>query len=321
MKTFIPDYYSRFQCVADRCPDSCCKEWAVDVDEATAAYYRGLPGALGDRLREVLTDDNTMTITDGRCPMWRQDGLCRIHAELGHDALCQTCRDFPRIRHEFDNFTEFGLELSCPEAAKLILTSDWDMPLPCSDDDPDLDLLIKSRSAALDLLENSQYSFPEILAIILVHAHHVQSALDGGEFPQLQTDAYLSTAKRLAKNGDWSALFSLFSKLEILTEEWKARLNAGPQPVQWSDHLKALARYLILRYWLQAISDLDLVCRVKLVLAACLIVGGLAGDPVETAQLFSKEIENDPDNVNAILDSAYASPALTDQNLLTLLLL
>ena len=42
------------------------------------------------------------------------------------------------------------------------------------------------------------------------------------------------------------------------------------------------------------------------------------GDPVETAQLFSKEIENDAENVDALLDGAYALPGLTDRNLLAL---
>ena len=320
MKTFTPDYYARFQCIAADCPDSCCKEWAVDVDADTADYYRNLPGSLGDRLREVLTPDNTMTIVAGRCPMWRQDSLCRIHAELGHDALCRTCREFPRIRHEFEDFTELGLELSCPEAARLILTTDWKMPLPCSSGDPDLDLLLQSRKAALDLLQDNRYSLPEALAVILVYAHHVQAALDGGEMPQLQADAYLETAKRLPKNGDWAAIFTFFGDLEILTEEWKVRLALGPQTVCWSDTLKAFARYMVLRYWLQAVSDLDLVCRVKLVVTACLLVAGLGGDPVNTAQLFSKEIENDPDNIEAILDGAYTSPALTDLNLFSLLL-
>ena len=47
--------------------------------------------------------------------MWRQDGLCRIQAELGHEALCKTCREFPRLRHDYGSFVELGLELH-PEA-------------------------------------------------------------------------------------------------------------------------------------------------------------------------------------------------------------
>ena len=41
---------------------------------------------------------------------------------------------------------------------------------------------------------------------------------------------------------------------------------------------------------------------------------------METAQQFSKEIENDADNVEAILDGAYTAPALTDVALLGLML-
>ena len=67
-------------------------------------------------------------------------------------------------------------------------------------------------------------------------------------------------------------------------------------------------------------SDYDLVGRVKLVVVSCLLISGLGGDFVQTAQLYSKEIENDADNVEAILDGAYTSPALTDAKLLGLLL-
>ena len=56
MKITYPAYYSKFQCIAGACPDSCCKEWEVDVDDTAAAFYRGLEGPLGDRLRQVLKD-------------------------------------------------------------------------------------------------------------------------------------------------------------------------------------------------------------------------------------------------------------------------
>ena len=51
MLLFKPDYYDRFCCAAGKCPDSCCKEWEVEIDDASARFYRALPGELGDRLR------------------------------------------------------------------------------------------------------------------------------------------------------------------------------------------------------------------------------------------------------------------------------
>ncbi len=331
MEIFTPEYYHNFRCVAAACPDSCCKEWAVDVDSRSAAYYRTLPGALGDRLRAVLqdTEDGTvMTIENRRCPMWRQDGLCQIQAELGHDALCRTCRDFPRLRHDYGDFAELGLELSCPEAARLILTAPEHTLLVSAQsggEAPDYDgeimqILRRSRKEMLDFLHNSPYSLPETIAIILLHSHSVQSQIDGADPVGFDPALCLAEGQKYAAKADASGLFAFFQGLEILTPEWKNRLLQPPVSIRWTAHLRALMGYMIGRYWLQAVSDYDLVCRVKLSVVACLLVGSLGGDPVGTAQLFSKEIENDPDNVDAILDGAYSAPALTDRNLLSLLL-
>ena len=53
---------------------------------------------------------------------------------------------------------------------------------------------------------------------------------------------------------------------------------------------------------------------------ACLLLRQLGGEFERTAQLFSKEIENDADNMDALLDAAYAHPAFTDAKLLGMLL-
>ena len=330
MKIYTPDYYRKFHCIASDCPDSCCKEWEVDVDGDTAAFYRGLNGDLGDRLRQVLRDtaDGTvMTIENGRCPMWRQDGLCRIQAELGHDALCFTCRQFPRLSHDYGDFIEHGLELSCPEAARLILSAEHSYT--CREvpggDAPEYDtgimaILLKSREEVLRFLDRTDLPLNLALAVVLLFAHEVQAALDGGEYLPLDASACLTLAVKHAGSPDWDAFRDFFKGLEILTPQWPSRLDAPRSPSPWNETHLALARYGIWRYWLQAVSDFDLVCRVKLIISMCLLVNGLGGDTVQTAQLFSKEIENDADNIEAILDGAYCSPAFTDVNLLSLLL-
>ena len=331
MELISPGYYEDFACIAGDCPDSCCKEWCVDVDADAAAFYRQLPGALGDRLREVLqdTEDGTiMVIEDGRCPMWRQDGLCRIQAELGHDALCKTCREFPRLRHEYGDFTELGLELSCPEAARLILTaSNYNFisrTVPGGDvpeyDAQAMTTLRRTRREFLNFLDGTSLPFAKILAILLLYAYEVQEELDGGVNAVLDTESCLADAAKFAGKGSPRALQDFFLGLEILTPQWEDRLRSEAVTPQWNPRHKALLRYFICRYWLQAISDYDLVCRAKLAIAGCLLIGFLGGDLTETAQLFSKEIENDPDNVEAILDGAYTAPALTDTALLGLLL-
>jgi len=330
MNITMPRYYREFRCIAAACPDSCCKEWAVDVDPKAAAYYRSLPGALGDRLREVLIkeDGNTvMSITEGRCPMWRQDGLCRIQAELGHDALCKTCREFPRLRHDYGDFAELGLELSCPEAARLIFadTGETVTETKAGGEAAEYDTelmatLLRSRQEILSYLETATTPLPQKLAVILLHAHSVQAEIDGGETAVFDADACLNDALRFAGKGDMDLLFAFFRELEILTERWKKRLSEKTEMGVLDGRYLPLVRYFIRRYWLQAIADYDLVCRVKFIIGAVLLIWALGGDLISTAQLFSKEIENDSDNVDAVLDSAYTQPALTDANLLGLLL-
>lgn len=331
MERSKPAYFDSFHCLAGACPDSCCKEWAVDIDSATAASYRALPGPLGDRLRQVLqeTEDGTViTIENGRCPMWQQDGLCQIQAALGHDALCQVCQQFPRLRHEYGDFEELGLELSCPEAARLILTAPDLAPITETvpgDDTPDYDveamaILRESRTMLLNFLTDTGYSVPQALAVMLLYAYEVQSGLDTGQTPVLDPNRTLADATQYAGTATMQALFGFFQELEILTDRWRILLDAGPRSFQWSSVHRALARYFVNRYWLQAVWDYDVISRTKLGITACLLVCAMGGDPVETAQLFSKEIENDPDNVEAVLDGAYTSPALTDTALLGLLL-
>lgn len=325
-----PTYFDTFRCIAGSCPDSCCKEWDVQVDDTAAAYYRSLSGPLGDRLREVLSDENgetVMTIIDGRCPMWRADGLCRIQAELGADALCKTCREFPRLTHDYGDFLERGLELSCPEAAKFILddapagylTEEVPGGEEAEYDEEAMAVLKATRKNVLELLSDFARPVNEALVLALFYGMQAQSELDGGETYPFDPDAALADARSFAKSANPTAMTDFFSGLELLTPEWEALLRT-PAPGQWSRKHLAMARYLVERYWLQAVSDYDLYSRVKFMVIACLLVKHLGGDIHRTAQLFSKEIENNTDNVEAILDGAYAHPAFTDDKLLGMLL-
>ena len=329
MKITKPSYFDAFSCIAGACPDSCCKEWDVQVDEASAAYYRALPGALGDDLRRLLKDEDgetVMTIVDRRCPMWRSDGLCRIQAELGEAALCKTCREFPRLTHDYGDFIERGLELSCPEAARLILSSPAApairLEIPGGEAEYDIDamaVLLRTRETALDILSDTSRPVNEALALALLYGYQAQGELDGDEEAPFDGDSALNSVREFVKVPEISELPNFFASLEILTEDWANRLQS-PAPGPWDDRFRNLARYFVERYWLQAVSDYDLACRVKYCIASCILIRNLGGDLLRTCQLYSKEIENNIDNVEAILDAAYAHPAFTDDKLLGLLL-
>jgi lysine-N-methylase len=259
--------------------------------------------------------------------MWRDDGLCRIQAALDHDALCQTCRDFPRLTHDYGDFIERGLELSCPEAARLIFSQPavWvETEVPGGEapeyEPGDMEVLLRTRNVMLTVLADESRPVSQTLALVLLYGYRAQDELDGGESASFDPEAELEFARSVAKAGDMAGILGFFADLEILTEAWRDRL-ASPHPHgDWDPRLRILARYGVERYWLQAISDFDLVSRVKMILLSCLLVRHLGGDLVQTAQLYAKEIENSADNVDAILDGAYTHPALTDDKLLGLLL-
>jgi hypothetical protein len=223
---------------------------------------------------------------------------------------------------------EIGLELSCPEAARLILDCEKDevtvTQLPGGEDpeDPEaLEILRRSREEALAFLESKAFPLPQTLAILLMYGHDVQGELDGAETSILVPGELLTEAAKYAQAGSVDPMFHFYSNLEILTEPWQKLLAHPNGAPAWSEVLRRFVRYMIRRYWLQAVSDYDLICRVKFIISACLLLAHLPGNPAQNAQLFSKEIENDPDNVDALLDAAYTSPAFTDTQLLGLLVL
>ena len=303
-----PAYYDRFQCLASACPDSCCREWSVQVDAEAEALYRRLPGPLGEKLRGVLTQEDGETVfavENGRCPMWRGDGLCRIQAELGEQALCRVCREFPRIRHDFGDFAELQLELSCPEAARLILLSS---PEPClTREEPDTDpaeydraemsLLRQRRERLLGILSNPALTPGQTLRMFYRQASGEELTPEG--------------------SGDIRSIADFFASLEILTQTWPALLaQAASRPLH--PLTRSLARYLTERYWLR--QDLgDDWGKGGFILACCLLVSALGEDFIENAQLFSKEVENCAENMDALMDAVYGHPAFSPENLTALL--
>lgn len=329
MKEIKSAIYDAFRCLAGACPDSCCQEWDVQVDDVSARRYLSLPGSLGDTLRQKLKQDEDgayfLEITDRRCPMWRSDGLCEIQAQLGEEGLCNVCHEFPRLRHDYGDFVELGLELSCPEAARLILTTPYRPPVireVPGGEEPEydreaMDILLRTRAQALEIL--AAHPLPEALTLLLLFGYRAQEELDGGEAATCDPEAELTLARQVARSATEEPLENFYLGLEILTPRWE-KLLQNPTPRQdWPAELRRLARYGVERYWLQAVSDYDLVCRVKMIVASCLLVRHLGGDLIETAQLYSKEIENSAENVESILDGAYTHPALTDANLLGML--
>ena len=186
-------------------------------------------------------------------------------------------------------------------------------------DEVAMEILLRTRESAREILSDRTRPVGEVLALLLMYGYQAQDELDGGEEFPFDAEISLAEARNFAGERDPEAIVDFFSGLEILTEEWSSLLRS-PAPEAWNEMHLRIARYFVDRYWLQAVSDYDLISRVKLAVISCLVIRHLGGDIFHTAQLYSKEIENDIDNIEAILDGSYTAPAFTDDKLLGILL-
>ncbi len=128
MKLYAPSYYKNFKCIADKCEHTCCVGWEIDIDPDTLQTYQTLDHPYAEAVRNSISYDETPHFhlcERDRCPHLRTDGLCELILQLGERNLCEICREHPRFYHETARGTEVGIGMSCTEACRLILNSDY----------------------------------------------------------------------------------------------------------------------------------------------------------------------------------------------------
>lgn len=123
MRYLKPHYYDKFVCTAADCPDTCCAGWQIMIDEDLLDRYGKEPGEFGKRLRNSIDwEEECFYQNNSRCAFLNDKNLCDLYKELGPDALCDTCRMYPRHTEEYEGLRELSLSLSCPEAARIMLS-------------------------------------------------------------------------------------------------------------------------------------------------------------------------------------------------------
>lgn len=194
----VPSYYDKFRCIADKCQDSCCIGWEIDIDEDTADYYRSVEGSFGKKLKEhMVTDEEPVTHftlrENGWCPFLNEHKLCDICIELGEEALSEVCTEFPRFTMEYENVREKVLSLSCEEVGRLVFSNPekitWSEREVCEDfaeiyDDEDCELWAEASrleqigAEATAILQNRSKPVFVRAAEYLCYCERMQRALD-----------------------------------------------------------------------------------------------------------------------------------------------
>ena len=200
MKLYEPCFAAQFHCLAGACPDTCCKDWEIILDEKTLARYRALPGVFGDEVRNALTTDaegDTMfRLTDGHCPLLSSDGLCRVQLSLGEEALCDTCRAHPRFYEEYGAAKELTLSISCPAAIDLLFAQETPIKFVCREDgapvsgcndlDPDRYFALRrARDTAISITQNRALPISDRLSLLLLFSVRLQKLIDTEAYGRL----------------------------------------------------------------------------------------------------------------------------------------
>lgn len=125
MISIYPTIYHTFQCKADRCENTCCQLWTIDIDEATAKRYHTMTGSLGESLRQAITVDDEgshfiFSKKQPMCPLLNEQGLCKVVLELGEGGLCDTCHMHPRFYKYIEDLELCGVGLSCEASVELL---------------------------------------------------------------------------------------------------------------------------------------------------------------------------------------------------------
>ena len=276
MITRIPDYFHSFRCLAGDCPDTCCGQWQIVVDEAAKERYLRVDGQLGERIRKSLTvidGEDCMKLEHGKCPLLTDDGLCPIVTELGEEYLSTTCHTHPRFTEIYGGLQETMLSVSCPEAARLLLSRteplrfvteiDTILPEPDDLDADEFDLLLGARQTAFSLVQDRTRPLSDRLALLLCFAKRLQDNLTRDlpfcealcrryEDRQYQ-DKVLLRIRRKRRHGSMTRIRQLLATAEHLSAEFP-RLLQELERVELTKHeiaLEQLTVYFLFRWWLK----------------------------------------------------------------------
>lgn len=334
----MPEYCRGFRCSADKCSDSCCIGWEIDIDDKTADYYMKAEGSFGERLRKNIQKGSpcSFVLQNERCPFLNERNLCDIILNLGEDKLCHICDNHPRYYEWFEGLTEGGIGLCCEEAAVLILEkgSDsgyWDREIPDEEcdgyDEEFYSFLFSVRERITAYLCDGSKPLYTVVCSVLHYAETIQFLADNAlteEVPEIEEYIYPSVEP------DRAEILDIFGKLEPIDEKWKPyieKLRAAEKSVcltpEQERYIRNIGIYFIWRYFMKGVFDEEILSKVKLAVISMAMVSVMFSAEACTdikrcailAKNYSKEIEYSEENLEAIYDLSYTETVLSAESL------
>ena len=297
MKLYAPKYYKRFQCIADRCEHSCCIGWEIDIDDDTLKAYQAMKDGYGAVIAKSISTEDTphFKLCEGdRCPHLDERGLCRIILNLGENYLCDICREHPRF-YNFTEVAEVGIGMSCPEAARIILSSpDYAVLEHVGDVDAEAD------DVAFDGRAEREKTYAVLQDASLDYATRIEKI-------------YRLYSIQTYEDSRWLRVIDSLEYLETAHKTLFLRYSFDLRPTGKEEYLERFLAYFIYRHCTEALDEEDFCAR----LAFCLFCERLfasliCSQKAETfeeiatlASMISEEIEYSNENTDAIMDEFY----------------
>lgn len=321
MQIRVPEYFQKFKCIADRCKDSCCIGWEIDIDEKTRDKYATLDTELGREIVEKTKCGFFPLEKNGRCAFLDGKGLCRIISSVGEGYLCDICREHPRYYGISADGLEGGLGLGCEEAARLILECGGEVNFEYAEHDPSYSSE-DEYAQFTDRVRESIYSrireddVPQLVEYLLELAPAVDSisfdvcaGLEANDIPSMSVSA-LGKDELSEK---LTAFTELIAECEALSEGWDKSVSLTKsvligEILTKEKEIKSLIFYFTHRYVRECTEDMSIGQRVLFSLFSALFTVALAqgkkwaDSMIRAAVDFSKNIEYSTDNVDMILE-------------------
>ncbi len=299
MKTFAPNYYKKFSCIADKCKHSCCIGWEIDIDDKTYEQYKSIDTEFGKKLKDnIVVNDSCASFKlceNERCPFLNQNNLCEIILNLGEYALCQICSDHPRFRNYYGDKIEMGFGLCCEEVARIIINEKEPFKLIEIDNDKEESIIYKDEIIFFEIRN-------EIFEIIN----------SSKNFELIVEKLFNKFNVNLPKKSFYEWI-DIYLKLERLDNCWDELLKRARKrdDIQFTftysneNTIKNLFTYFIYRHLGEAIYDGNFKSRLLFaVLSCCMIIAlnNVNPDIQEVARMYSSEIEYSNENVNTLIE-------------------
>lgn len=322
----FPTFYRDFKCIADRCTDSCCIGWEIDIDSAAYEKYRLMPEAFQKNIAVCDGVAHFVLTEEERCPFLQKDGLCKIILEHSEDMLCDICREHPRFYEWYGNYKDAGVGLCCEEAVRLTLESEKPLEYETvetqeiSDDDTPEDIcksVFELRKSLFSIINDRSLTLSERIEKCFSKIGVKDVAVP------CSADEFFAECVEIAK--EMSPFDELWEKyilsLEALSfQEVKERINKALSENQIR-YEKSLS-YFVFRHFIKACFDGDLLAHFKL--AVIMMIFEMLIDCVNDELLFntrylSKQVEYSEENIDLLTDECCFNALISENNILAFL--